>query len=151
MWRFNIVLDPEKDYDNYRNINNNAARDKILEIIESKGLVDIYRNKHPDIRRFTLRKRNFKKQARLDFFLISENLVSSITKSYIEPGYRTDHSAPMISMKFNNFKKGKGLWKFNNSLLYDKDYSRIVENVIENVKKTVLSFSIQFKLAFSYS
>jgi hypothetical protein len=36
---------------------------------------------------------------------------------------------------FNPFNKGKGLWKFNNSLLYEKDYSKIVREKIIDLKK----------------
>ena len=35
----------------------------------------------------------------------------------------------------NPFNKGKGLWKFNNSLLYEKDYSKIVRVKIIDLKK----------------
>jgi hypothetical protein len=36
---------------------------------------------------------------------------------------------------FNPFNKGKGLWKFNNSLLHEKDYSKIVREKIIDLKK----------------
>ena len=34
--------------------------------------------------------------------------------------YRSDHSSVVLSLEINEFKNGKGLWKFNNSLLKDK-------------------------------
>jgi hypothetical protein len=43
--------------------------------------------------------------------------------------------AESIYIVFNPFNKGKGLWKFNNSLLHDKDYSKIVREKIINLKK----------------
>ena len=39
---FNLVIDPSIDYSNYLNINNPRARNKLLEIIENKGLIEIY-------------------------------------------------------------------------------------------------------------
>jgi hypothetical protein len=36
---------------------------------------------------------------------------------------------------FDPFNKGKGLLKFNNSLLYEKDYSKIVREKIIDLKK----------------
>ena len=132
---FNLVLNPDLDYDkNYRHIKNPKARNKILEIIECYALVDVYREMHEDSRRYTWRKNNPIKQARLDFFLVSENLLCNILKSAIEPGYRSDNSFPSIVLKFNEFKKGKGLWKFNNSLLMEKEYLNIVKSCIEDVK-----------------
>ena len=41
----------------------------------------------------------------------------------------------ILSLVFNPFNKGKGLWKFNNSLLYEKNYSKIVREKIIDLKK----------------
>ena len=75
------------------------------------------------------------KQSRLDFYLISEALLSGLKTCTIEPSYRSDHSIVSLSIDFNNFKKGKGLWKFNNSLLYDEKYLDCIKNTILEVKK----------------
>lgn len=80
-------------------------------------------------------KKNPLKQSRLDFFLISETLLSGLEKCNIESSYRSDHSMISLSIAFNNFKKGRGLWKFNNSLLYDENYLDCIRGVILEVKK----------------
>ena len=54
-----------------------------------------------------------------------------------ENSYRSDHSPVGLSFKFNDFLKGKGLWKFNNSLLTDKIY-------IDIIKKTIVELKIQY-------
>ena len=41
----------------------------------------------------------------------------------------------MLSLLFDPFNKGKDLLKFNNSLLYEKDYSKIVREKIIDLKK----------------
>ena len=132
---FNLVLDPVLDYDNYKNINNKKARQKLLDIIEEKHLLDPFRELHPDCRRYTWRKRTPRQQARLDFFLISQNMLSSIQKVMINSSYRSDHSPILMKIKFNEFKPGKGLWKFNNSLLHDIEYSNLIRQKILEVKK----------------
>ena len=38
----------------------------------------------------------------------------------ILPSYRSDHLTVILSLRINDFVKGKGLWKFNVSLLKDK-------------------------------
>ena len=97
---------------------------------------------HEESRRYTWRKNNPIKQARLDFFLISENILCNILKSSIEPGYRTDHSFPNIVLKINEFKKGRGLWKFNNSLLMEKEYLNLIKRYI-TYKITILYTCLQ--------
>jgi hypothetical protein len=57
----------------------------------------------------------------MDFFS------SKYNENYLDKvAYKSDHSMIILSLVFNPFNKGKGLWKFNNSLLYEKDYSKIV-------------------------
>ena len=48
----------------------------------------------------------------------------------ILPSYRSDHSTVVISLRINDFVKGKGLWTFNVSLLKDKAYINTVKNVL---------------------
>ena len=46
--------------------------------------------------------------------------MSLVNKVEIKPGYRTDHSSVELKLKLSDFNCGRGFWKFNNSLLYDK-------------------------------
>ena len=41
----------------------------------------------------------------------------------------------VFSFKINEFIKGRGLWKFNNSLLHDTDYVKEIKNLISIVKE----------------
>ena len=41
----------------------------------------------------------------------------------------------ILDISFVQFQKGKPLWKYNNSLLNDKDYIEIINNKIDEVKK----------------
>ena len=135
---FNCVLNPKLDYDSsYKNINNPRARNTLLEIVENNGLIDIFsRSTWRDQKIYTWRKKTPIKQARLDYFLVSESLLTSIQTSSIEAGYRTDHSYPIIKLKLNEFRKGKGLWKFNNSLLQETEYHNLVKRTILWVKES---------------
>ena len=84
---------------------------------------------------YTWRKPTPLKQARLDFFLILESLMPSVQNFEILPSYRTDHSTIVLTLQINEFIKGKGLWKFNNSLLKDMNYIEAVKKCINNVKE----------------
>jgi len=142
---FNLVLNPKIDYNkNYKHVNNPKAGEKLIELIEELGMIDIYREQHPELQRYTWRSSNPIKQARLDFFLITENLLQCVNNSCIEPGYRSDHSMPIISLKKIEFKKGKELWKFNSSLLHDLNY-------FENINKLILEVKTQYALPVYHS
>ena len=77
---FNQVLNPQLDYKKYKTINNKNAREKLLEIIDEEHLVNPYRDAHPELKRYTWRRKQPLKQARLDFFLVTEELLTSIKK-----------------------------------------------------------------------
>ena len=90
---WNLVMDQSVDTYGYRRRNHPRAGDKVLEIMQQRDLVDIYRVRHMGERRYTWRVVNPDvKQARLDFFLISEELCAMTVDADIVPGYRTDHS-----------------------------------------------------------
>ena len=88
---FNLVQDPKLDYFNYKCMNNIKSHQKLLELKNEFNLIDPFRELHPDIKRYSWRRMSPLKQARLDFFLITENLISSVNKCTIEPSYRSDH------------------------------------------------------------
>ena len=118
----NLTLDPRLDCDNYKHINNPGARKELLEIIEKQNLCDVYRNLNPEKRRYTWRRKNPIKQARLDYFIASTPLLDIINSCDIKPGYRSDHSILELDITFCNFIRGKGIWKLNCSILKDKEY-----------------------------
>ena len=128
---FNIVLDPVLDTFNYLQINNPKARMAVKCMIDSEDLIDIYRINFPLTKRYTWRKRKPLKQAHLDYFLISDQMSNIINTCGIKPGYRSDHSIIELKILLNNFKKGRGLWKLNNSLRKNKEYLLLVNLLIE--------------------
>ena len=129
------VQDPDLDYYNYCGINNKKSHEKIQEIKENLNLIDSFREANPKLRRYTWRKKTPLKQARLDYFLISENLLSSIGNCIIESSYCSDHSMVALHINFMQFIKGKPLWKHNKSLLSDINYLKTMNDKINDVKK----------------
>ena len=92
---------------------------KILNFVDSPGLEN-----------------NPIKKARLTYFLVSSSLLFAIDKININAGYRTDHSSVEIEIILDTFNKGKGFWKFNNSLLRDKSFVDRVKGTMEQTLST---------------
>lgn len=59
----------------------------------------------------------------------------SIQSLDILPSYRSDHSTVVLTFQINEFKRGRGVWKFNNSLLKDFNYPKLVKSCINNIKE----------------
>ena len=53
----------------------------------------------------------------------------------IKQGSRTDHSLVCMSLLLNKFERGCGVWKFNSTLLKDKEYFFLVKTCIHDDKK----------------
>ena len=132
---YNLTLNPNIDCFNYKHINNPMARNFITNMIKENNLFDTFRELHPYLRRYTWRRKTPLKQSRLDFFLVTDNIVNSIKKSQIETGYKSDHSVVTLILAMDNFEHGKSLWKHNNSLLTDTEYLKIINSKIQDIKK----------------
>lgn len=134
---WNLVLNPELDSQNYKHTNNPKCREKVIDLTNELSLVDIWRELNAQCKRFTWRRSQpVLQQSRLDFFLINENLVADVISADIESGYRTDHSAVTITFRFTERARGRTFWKFNSSLLKDKEYVRRMKETIKKTKQT---------------
>ena len=106
---FNLTLDQSKDNFNYRRENNTRARAAVKDMMSDMGLVDIYRERNPEERRYTWRVGSpVVKQARLDRFLISSCLEGYVGKTDIQPGYRSDHSLITLELDISKQQRGRG-------------------------------------------
>ena len=132
---FNLVIDPRKDYFNYKHINNKKSRDTLLNHISIRDLIDPFRQLNPDKLCYTWRKRNPIQQARLDFFLISPPLNTFMISSSIENSFMSDHSIISTNLQINEFQYSSGLWKHDNALLAELDYINTINTKIEEIKK----------------
>ena len=111
------------------------SRRIVKDIMSNLDLVDIFREINPDKKQFTWKRINSTQQGRLDFFLISDTLLTTIKGTNITTGYRSDHSIVTIEIQRENSVRQRQFWKFNNSLLKDKDYIALIKKVILEIKK----------------
>ena len=130
----NITLNPHLDSYNYRQLNNPGARNEMLSIINKYNLHDMFRLNHQDEKRYTWRRKNPLKQARLDYFVLSRPLSDLVSNCSVRPSYRSDHSILELSIAVCKFRQSKGVWKFKNSLLKDKEYLIKINNIIDEGK-----------------
>ena len=96
-------------------------------------LTDVWRIRHPDKKRSTWRQPNSSNQRRLDFWLISNSSQEDIFATDIMPAIKTDHSAiTLYFKKIAEHKPGPSYWKFNSSLVNDREYTDFIKNSYPN-------------------
>ena len=127
---WNLVMNYEMDTLNYKKKNNVKAREKLLTFIEKLNLIDIWRHTHENTKRYTWRQNFYRKMARLDFFLISETLLDIHANTKIKPSYKSDHCPIQLEIFTSKTKKGKGIWKLNNSLLLEENLTTLINKEI---------------------
>jgi exonuclease III len=131
---FNCVLNLTLDKKGGRLQTNFKARTEIMNLMEKRCLIDIWRNMHPNSRVYTWRSNTDPPiMCRLDYFLISKTLKACVENSSIVYGYRTDHKLVSIELNDNYEKSGPGFWKFNVSLLSDISYINMVKESIKHI------------------
>ena len=122
---FNVILDPDLDGFGGKPKMKESAK-QIENICLLRDLVDILRVRNPVIKRFTWIQR------RLDFWLVDNALEEEIDQADIVPFIKSDHSAILLSI--NGIEEqihGPSFWKFNASLLDDKDYITLINSRYE--------------------
>ena len=132
---WNLIQCTDLDTFNYNHINNPKSRDEVLKLKNDINLVDPWRIYNENTKRYTWHRKNPIKMARLDFYLLSEELLSRVEKTSIMNGYRTDHYLVELHIRVSDFHRCSGFWKFNTSLLKDTTYINKVKKAINDIKR----------------
>ena len=140
---FNTTLNFSLDNTNYIGQGNVRSRSSINHHISTLSIDDIYRVREGGKRSYTWFNKSGQQQARLDFFLTSTSLRPFITNCEHLTPYKSDHLPIRLSLDFSKFKKGKGLWKLNNSLLNNINY-------IERINRTIATTFAKYVLIDGY-
>ena len=100
-----------------------AARD-LQTLSKDLNLVDVWRDRYKSKRQYTWRRFNPSQQSRIDYVLASENLLLNnvLKRIEIKPGVQSDHSLVNFELEVHASDKGRGLFRFDNTLLEDEEF-----------------------------
>ncbi len=139
---FNMVLDNKLDI-----ISGHPHDSRIVtsfdSMLSSLDVYDIWRLLHSEEKRYTWCKHNPFIARRLDYILVSEQLLSKIITCDITPAPHTDHDGVSLEIQLQEIKRGNSFWKFNENLLKSPKYVEIVKNVISEFENMPVNVSAQ--------
>ena len=121
---FNCVINNEQDNisgENHHKDTVNAFND----LVNSCNLHDVWRTFNPEAKEYTWARKNRTEgivARRLDYIFASENTTDIITECNIVSVPFSDHRGCWMRIQESDIERGRGYWKFNNSLLQDQDY-----------------------------
>ena len=127
---FNVTLNHNMDNLNYVQARNIQARQKLNEILNMYSYLDMQRERLGDKRIYTWTNRSGPQKARLDYYLASTAITSFVTKVDILTAYKSDHCPIALTLDYTKFKRGKGFWKHNDTLLRDINYIKRIKTTI---------------------
>ena len=134
---FNVPLNFARDT-NCINDTRKRAREKIHEKMLDQNLIDIFRTKKGNREFFTYSNREESKKSRLDYFLVSENLVQNVPKVGHGIYFRSDHRSIDLHIDFSNIKSGKKRWRFSPSMRADESLkAKITRELYESLFRYV--------------
>jgi exonuclease III len=110
---------------------------KITQLLEDADMGDIWRIMNPDIKRYTWRRCTMQNitQSRLDYIFAPYSCIYRLKKTDILPSICSDHNMITLELEEENITtNGRGFWKFNSSLLHEKDYVERINNLIQECK-----------------
>ena len=116
--------------------NKKCVIDKISNLINLYSMHDVWREKNPNEKQFTWREKAFKVRWRLDYFLVSQNLVNLTKDCHITHAPGSDHCAVKVFIQSGslNKKAGPGFWKFNWFIAELKENIKIYRNKYQCVE-----------------
>ena len=91
------------------------------------SLIDPWRVTNPNKKQFTWLQGQSKKQARLDYFLCNDELLSISKNFKINPKYRSDHAPISCTLSLGQEVRGPGTWKINNALLKENKFITLIK------------------------
>ena len=130
---FNTVMEAKLDKFPKLLQNHPKCFKAITDIINDFELIDIWRSCHSTQLKYTWMSHDFKIGSRIDYFLISQSLITSVLKCDIDFGYKTDHSLISLFLIKSVAKRGPGFWKLNTSLLANSDNMEKIRSEINTV------------------
>ena len=105
----------------------------LTSLLSENSLVDVWRERHANIRRYTWRKSNPIQGSRIDYAFVSQSLIDSyvMRRVKIKPCIHSDHSLVNLEISINVDTKGRGLFRFDNRLLDDNDFIQRVREEMQ--------------------
>ena len=131
---FNTVLDENLDKHNGRTNTHKQCRNKLKHMIDTHNLIDIWREKYPDSRKYTWHSSHKPPIfSRLDYFLVSENVKNFVVSCDHLLSFKSDHCPVLVTLDLSQHSRGPGYFKLNNSLLLDIEYQEIIKTSIKDI------------------
>ncbi len=95
------------------------------------NLIDIWRNRHPDSLTYSCYSSTYKTFSRIDYFLLSTDLISKVSKCWYDSILISDHAAVSFSLNFSNFVCRSRRWRLHITWMRDPEFLDFIGTQID--------------------
>lgn len=133
---FNVVLD--ETYDRYPPKSTSSLLNPLVsQFCSNLKIIDVWRYLHPYLRQFSWFRPNAASKSRINYWLISDNLLLVAKDCTMSAAPLTDHcSISLIIQPNHTSSKTKGYWKFNSDLINNEKFSFKIKELILDIKNS---------------
>ena len=135
---FNCVLSNEYDIISGEKHSRNVVQ-SFQDLLANFDLMDTWRMFHGDTKEFTWSRKNPFTARRLDYVLTSPSIFDRACECEIKSVSMSDHRACHVDILVTELRRGPGYYKFNNSLLKDKEFvdkmNQLIASHCEHLEK----------------
>lgn len=123
---FNVALSPPQDTSTGTSSITYRALRAIKTQLSDLTLHNTWRMLHPKDKDFTFFSPPHGKYSRIDYFYLSQNDLSLLTKATIDPILLSDHNPISMTLTFPTTRTASTIWRLDNSLLTDLEISQTI-------------------------
>ena len=116
---WNLVLNDLLDKYGGPPHDNRKSKESLKSYIDFFNLTDVFRIINPKKKVHTRFQSQPYTATKIDFFLISKNLVNNVNSTKINQSIRSDHKIASLIINVNATEWGQEYWKINNDILND--------------------------------
>lgn len=124
---FNCALYPELDGSTKSDLSHLQTRTELKQYMQDFNLIDIWRNRHPDTLTYSCYSSTYKTFSRIDYFLLSTDLISKVRKCWYDSILISDHAAVSFTLNFPNFLCRSPRWRLHITWLRDPTFLEFID------------------------
>lgn len=107
----------------------------LFDFTNSSNLIDVWRDRNPDISPFSWIKPNGSCKSRIDLWLATPEIVKYVSNVSISSAPLTDHCViQLILNPESRTKYKKDYWKLNADFLKDEEYIKTIRDLIKKIR-----------------
>ena len=135
---FNCTQDADLDRLNCVS-SNDEGRTELKKLMSEKSLEDVYRRRNPGVRQYSWSRQE--KRSRLDYWLVSKCLDSSVIDIEFMPCVYSDHDMIIMKIQYGNNERGPGAWKMNSTVIQSDLFNKCFIDMWSSWREKKSTFS----------